>query len=68
MVGLILICDIAEENLMANPDLNKVHLEWCKDIFNRIKVILDDPTTSDADKIHSAAWLVKQGLKIERED
>ena len=48
-------------------DLNAVHLEWCKDILKRIESILktDNP---DSDKIEQVRWLVKQALKIEREE
>jgi hypothetical protein len=53
---------------MANVDLDKVQLEWCKDILKRIQAVLDDSKNSDADKIESTRWLVKQALKIERDE
>jgi hypothetical protein len=48
-------------------DLTAVHLEWCKDILKRIEAILktDNP---DSDKVEQVRWLVKQALKIEREE
>jgi hypothetical protein len=49
-------------------DLTQTHLTWCIDIIKRIKVMLDNPEYSDAEKIEAIAWLVKQGLKVERED
>jgi hypothetical protein len=56
------------EIMMSKPDLDKVQLEWCKDILKRIRAVLDDQKNTDADKIESTRWLVKQALKIERED
>jgi hypothetical protein len=49
-------------------DLDKIQLEWCRDILTRINVALDDPQNSDQEKIQIAKWLVKQALKIDRED
>lgn len=41
--------------------------EWMKDILKRIAEILDkDPI--NIEDIKSARWLVKQALKIEREE
>jgi len=53
---------------METPQLvMTTHLNWCLDIFKRIDDILKKPNVSEADlaQIH---WLVKQGLKVEREE
>jgi hypothetical protein len=49
-------------------DMDKIQLEWCRDILTRIQVALDDPRNSDQDKIQTAKWLVKQALKIDRDE
>jgi hypothetical protein len=47
--------------------LNRVHLQWCLDILKRMKSVLDqDDNVSD--KLQQLDWLVKQALKVERED
>lgn len=51
-----------------NDDLIKTtNLNWCIDILKRIDEILKKPNVSEADlsQIH---YLVKQGLKVEREE
>jgi hypothetical protein len=42
-------------------------LNWCLDILKRIDDILKKPTVSEAD-LAQVHWLVKQALKVERED
>jgi hypothetical protein len=49
-------------------DIAQVHLTWCIDIIKRIQSIINDADKSDADKVEAIAWLVKQGLKVEREE
>jgi hypothetical protein len=41
--------------------------EWMKDILKRIEEILDKDSIS-LDDIKAARWLIKQALKVERED
>lgn len=54
---------------MAEVDLAQAHLTWCIDIIKRIKSVIDDPRDTDpAEKLAAIAWLVKQGLKAEKED
>ena len=53
---------------MNEINLDHVHLEWAKDILKRIQKILNDDSCSDEQKIDTTKWLVKQALKIERED
>jgi hypothetical protein len=48
-------------------DLNKVELSWCKDILKRIQLVLEGNDSNEG-KIESAKWLVKQALKIDREE
>ena len=42
-------------------------LTWCLDILKRIDDILKKPNVSEAD-LAQVHWLVKQALKVERED
>ena len=51
-----------DPQVKATTDLN-----WCLDILKRIDEILRKPNVSEADlsQIH---WLVKQALKVEREE
>ena len=51
-----------DDVLIKTSDLN-----WCIDILKRIDEILKKPNVSEADlsQIH---WLVKQGLKVEKEE
>lgn len=53
---------------MADIDLTKVQLTWCLDILSRIKNILDSKGWTEDQKLVSIDWLVKQALKVERED
>lgn len=48
-------------------DLTTVHLKWCKDILERIDEVIKKDIP-DADKVEQTRWLVKQALKIEREE
>lgn len=43
------------------------NIAWCVDIFKRIDDILKKQNVSDSD-ISQIHWLVKQGLKAEREE
>lgn len=52
---------------MSNIDLNKVHLDWCVDILKRIQQVIDAPDT-EQNKLVAITWLVKQALKVEREE
>jgi hypothetical protein len=53
---------------MSDIDMNKVQLNWCVDLLKRIQSTLDDANYTDTDKITAIAWLVKQALKVERDD
>ena len=52
---------------MIEDFIKTSNLNWCIDILKRIDEILRKPNVSEADlsQIH---WLVKQALKVERED
>lgn len=54
--------------MSSDINIDRVHLEWCIDILKRMQKVLEDTTSSEADKIRAARWLVKQALKVERED
>jgi hypothetical protein len=56
-----------EIKMVTNEVLVENDLDWCVDIFKRIDDILKKPnvSVSDLSQIH---WLVKQGLKVEREE
>ena len=56
------------ENTMTEINLATVDLTWCIDIIKRIQAVLDTTDTTDDEKIQILKWLVKQGLKVERED
>jgi hypothetical protein len=51
---------------MSEEDLKKADLNWCLDILRKIDDILKKPNLTTAD-INGVHWLVKQGLKVERE-
>jgi hypothetical protein len=51
-----------EENLIKNADL-----AWCIDVLERINTILKKPDLDKMD-IQQIHWLVKQGLKVVKED
>ena len=53
---------------MSEIDLTKIQLTWCLDILDRIKNILNSPGWTDDQKLVSIDWLVKQALKVEREE
>jgi len=53
---------------MLEINLIQIQLTWCLDILSRIKNILDSKGWSDDQKLVSIDWLVKQALKVERED
>lgn len=50
------------EFLKNNADIN-----WCVDIFKRIEEIINDPQFKIED-LSQIQYLVKQGLKVKRED
>lgn len=43
-------------------------LSWCIDILKRIKEAVENKNISSDEKVQITAWLVKQALKVERED
>jgi hypothetical protein len=49
-------------------DQTKTDLDWCLDILGRIKNILNSKGWTEEQKLVSIDWLVKQALKVERED
>ena len=48
-------------------DLTQVQLNWSLDILKRIDIVLKS-SNNDTDKLAEIKWLVKQALKIEREE
>ena len=53
---------------MLDPQLKITSdLNWCLDILKRIDDILKKPNVSEAD-LAQVHWLVKQALKVEKED
>ena len=53
---------------MNNDELIKLNdLNWCIDILKRIDNILRKTNVSVAD-LNQVHWLVKQGLKVQKED
>ena len=50
-----------------NRVLDSVHLAWCVDILKRIKQVIESDSSDDV-KCQQISWLVKQALKVERED
>ena len=53
---------------MPEINLTQVQLNWCMDLLNRIKILVDQNNLSDEEKLESVRWLVKQALKAEREE
>ena len=56
--------------MQSMPDhsvLDSVHLAWCIDLLKRMKSVLDQDINV-SDKLQQVEWLVKQALKVERED
>ena len=49
-------------------DRTKTDLDWCLNILKRIKTILDSKGWTEEQKLVSIDWLVKQAMKVERED
>lgn len=47
--------------------INQADLSWCIDILERIDQILKKSTLSDSD-LSQVHWLVKQGLKVKKEN
>ena len=54
--------------MQVQIDLVKAELNWCLDILKRIKETLDNPNSTDESKIEVTKWLLKQALKVEREE
>ena len=52
---------------MSNVDLTQVQLNWSLDILKRIDIVLKS-SNNDNEKLEAIKWLVKQALKIEREE
>ena len=52
---------------MSNVDLTQVQLNWSLDILKRIDIVLKS-SNNDSEKLEAIKWLVKQALKIEREE
>lgn len=50
-----------------NRVLDSVHLAWCMDMLKRIKEVVESKEDTDT-KMQQISWLVKQALKVERED
>lgn len=53
---------------MSELNLTQVQLNWCLNILTRIKTILDSKGWTEDQKLVSIDWLVKQALKVEREE
>ena len=45
---------------MVHLDLKQIKLNWYVQIIEHLKIILANNTMSNADKIESIRWLVKQ--------
>jgi hypothetical protein len=56
-----------EYKMHTNELIKQTNLNWCIDILKRIDDILKKPnvSVSDLSQVH---WLVKQGLKVQKED
>ena len=52
---------------MNEVNLDKVQVNWALDIFHRMEEVLKSLDRPD-EKLAAIEYLVKQGLKIERED
>jgi hypothetical protein len=48
-------------------DLTTVHLNWCIDILKRMKYTIESGM-SESEKLEAMQYLVKQALKVEREE
>ena len=48
-------------------DMIEVELNWTLDILKRIDIVLKS-SNNDNEKLEAIKWLVKQALKIEREE
>ena len=48
-------------------DLTQVHLNWCVDILKRMKYTIESGM-SESEKLETLQYLVKQALKVEREE
>jgi hypothetical protein len=48
-------------------DMTEVQLNWSLDILKRIDIVLKS-SNNDNEKLEAIKWLVKQALKIEREE
>jgi hypothetical protein len=48
-------------------DMTEVELNWTLDILKRIDIVLKS-SNNDNEKLEAIKWLVKQALKIEREE
>jgi hypothetical protein len=48
-------------------DMVEVQLNWSLDILKRIDIVLKS-SNNDNEKLEAIKWLVKQALKIEREE
>jgi hypothetical protein len=55
------------EDVMSEEIVKDADLKWCLDILKRIKTIIDSKGWTKEQKLISIDWLVKQGLKAERE-
>lgn len=53
---------------MPEVNLTQVQLNWCMDILARIKIVVDQHTNTEEEKLEAIRWLVKQALKVEREE
>jgi hypothetical protein len=54
-------------DMLNDRVLDGVHLAWCVDILKRIKQVVESDEPNDI-KCQQISWLVKQALKVERED
>ena len=48
-------------------DMTEVQLNWALDIIKRIDIALKS-NNNDKDKLEIIEWLIKQALKVEREE
>ena len=52
---------------MSNLDLKQLEILWMSDILYRMQVVINSANYSENEKIEAIRWLIKQGLKVDKE-
>ena len=52
---------------MSNLDLKQLEILWMSDILYRMQAVINSPNYSENEKIEAIRWLIKQGLKVDKE-